>query len=389
MPGGLIMQKTCVLERGQRILFDGDSITNRRSPPAFSRWPFLHFMNWQDTYADVVSQWLFALRPDLDLKFTNAAVGGSSTRELLARFDAFVAPIKPDWVIMTIGGNDQTRRIPLAEFRANLEVYAARLRRLCRGRLAVVQGLPACPGCPTLKRRRMAARRQYFQAAGRVARRTGGVAIVPGPAVLRKSLALHKQCELHTIYSDNGHLNALGNMLVAMEVIRGLGPVVEQGYGMAEVLAPLARIRVTDPDQQEQVMNIVVVGGGPTGVELAGSIADMKSFVFTIQTVGRIMRMPELKHYENEVLNKGYVFTNLPKVEIAQDIAKEYITVYESRRSNIYTNVDLPSIYLKRQRERTRLSGEFRKIFVNIAKRELVKPRINYTALLPNTTGSC
>ncbi|MCX8198401.1 MAG: hypothetical protein N3F07_04420, partial [Candidatus Micrarchaeota archaeon] len=59
------------------------------------------------------------------------------------------------------------------------------------------------------------------------------------------------------------------------------------------------------------------------------------------------------------------------------DIAKEYITVYESRRSDIYTNVDLPSIYLKRQRERTRLSGEFRKIFVNIAKQELIKPRIN------------
>lgn len=31
---------------------------------------------------------------------------------------------------------------------------------------------------------------------------------------------------------------------------------------------------------QERYMNIVVVGGGPTGVELAGSIADMKKFVF-------------------------------------------------------------------------------------------------------------
>jgi len=31
---------------------------------------------------------------------------------------------------------------------------------------------------------------------------------------------------------------------------------------------------------QEKIMNIVVVGGGPTGVELAGSIADMKKFVF-------------------------------------------------------------------------------------------------------------
>jgi len=31
---------------------------------------------------------------------------------------------------------------------------------------------------------------------------------------------------------------------------------------------------------QERIMNIVVVGGGPTGVELAGSMADMKKFVF-------------------------------------------------------------------------------------------------------------
>ncbi|VVB99956.1 Type III restriction enzyme, res subunit [uncultured archaeon] len=104
---------------------------------------------------------------------------------------------------------------------------------------------------------------------------------------------------------------------------------------------------------------------------------DWKSIIFSIQTVGRIMRMPELKHYENEILNKGYVFTNLPKVEIAQDVAKEYLTIYEARRRDIYTNLDLPSIYLKRQRERTRLSGDFRKIFIDIAKRELIEPRIN------------
>jgi len=105
---------------------------------------------------------------------------------------------------------------------------------------------------------------------------------------------------------------------------------------------------------------------------------DWKSIVFSIQTVGRIMRMPEFKHYENEVLNKGYVFTNLAEIEIAQDLAKDYLTVSEAKRQDkIYKNVDLPSIYLKRQRERTRLSGEFRKIFFDIAKRELIKPKIN------------
>ncbi len=35
----------------------------------------------------------------------------------------------------------------------------------------------------------------------------------------------------------------------------------------------------TDPIELQRLMNIVVVGGGPTGVELSGAIADMKRFV--------------------------------------------------------------------------------------------------------------
>lgn len=39
-------------------------------------------------------------------------------------------------------------------------------------------------------------------------------------------------------------------------------------------------LNLSSGSDQEPVMNIVVVGGGPTGVELAGSIADMRQFVF-------------------------------------------------------------------------------------------------------------
>ncbi len=35
----------------------------------------------------------------------------------------------------------------------------------------------------------------------------------------------------------------------------------------------------TDPRELERLMNVVVVGGGPTGVELSGAIADMRRFV--------------------------------------------------------------------------------------------------------------
>lgn len=38
-------------------------------------------------------------------------------------------------------------------------------------------------------------------------------------------------------------------------------------------------LTVTDPVELQRLLNIVVVGGGPTGVELSGAIADMKRFV--------------------------------------------------------------------------------------------------------------
>jgi len=104
---------------------------------------------------------------------------------------------------------------------------------------------------------------------------------------------------------------------------------------------------------------------------------ESKSLVFTIQTIGRIMRMPELKYYNSEELNKGFVFTNLPNIEITEDYAKDYVTIYESKRDNEkYNNIELYSVYLKRQRERTRLSGEFVKIFMDIAERTNLKSKI-------------
>jgi len=104
---------------------------------------------------------------------------------------------------------------------------------------------------------------------------------------------------------------------------------------------------------------------------------ESKSFTFTIQTIGRIMRMPELKYYSSEELNKGFVFTNLPSIEITEDYAKGYLTVFESKRDNErYTKLELPSVYLKRQRERTRLSGEFVKIFMNVAENTNLQNKI-------------
>ncbi|KKS54349.1 MAG: DNA/RNA helicase, superfamily II [Candidatus Gottesmanbacteria bacterium GW2011_GWA1_42_26] len=89
-----------------------------------------------------------------------------------------------------------------------------------------------------------------------------------------------------------------------------------------------------------------------------------------MQTVGRIMRMPDpdFGHYENEILNYGYVYTNLANIEIKEDMARNYVTIYTSKRIGTYKPLELASVYRLRLREKTRLSPLFIRIFLEEAK---------------------
>jgi len=103
-----------------------------------------------------------------------------------------------------------------------------------------------------------------------------------------------------------------------------------------------------------------------------------RSIVFSIQTVGRIMRMPELKHYVSDDLNVGYIYTNLSDISIHQDIADGYATIYHSRRNNdIYEEIELLSCHSLRQRERTRLAPRFVEFFLNASNELDLKNKIS------------
>jgi type III restriction enzyme len=96
---------------------------------------------------------------------------------------------------------------------------------------------------------------------------------------------------------------------------------------------------------------------------------ELKSTTFTIQTVGRILRMPEQKHYPNPLLNQGYVFTNLSKnqIEIVKD-DMSYITMNKARRRENYVPVQLNSTYINTRIVRNRLGAQFRKALYEIAE---------------------
>ncbi|MGE0793482.1 MAG: DEAD/DEAH box helicase [Candidatus Woesearchaeota archaeon] len=76
---------------------------------------------------------------------------------------------------------------------------------------------------------------------------------------------------------------------------------------------------------------------------------EIKSIVFEIQTVGRILRMPEAQHYKNDILNKGYVYTNVKSLEVKKETYNpNIIKSINVKRKKTYTSIKLKSYYRNR-----------------------------------------
>ena len=92
----------------------------------------------------------------------------------------------------------------------------------------------------------------------------------------------------------------------------------------------------------------------------------LTSDTFTVQTVGRILRMPEQRFYRNPLLNKGYVYTDISKDKIqivADDMDYLHKAVLQAVRRNNLDNVQLVSYYeVRRSADRNRLGPDFRKV---------------------------
>ncbi len=142
---------------------------------------------------------------------------------------------------------------------------------------------------------------------------------------------------------------------------------------------------VERPDSDVEVLifkQAIALGWDCPRAQILVLFREWHSPIFSIQTVGRIMRMPEPDkgHYNTDVLNYGYVYTNLDHVEIQEDIARDYITIYTSKRQEIDQPINLLSCYSKRHREKTRLSPLFIEIFLKVAKDYDLKNRIDANA---------
>jgi len=79
---------------------------------------------------------------------------------------------------------------------------------------------------------------------------------------------------------------------------------------------------------------------------------EVRSETFELQTIGRILRMPEAKHYNNDQLNKAFIYTNIKPDHLdfrgSEISIKNAIKSIHVKRSDIYKPIKLKSYYRNR-----------------------------------------
>lgn len=111
--------------------------------------------------------------------------------------------------------------------------------------------------------------------------------------------------------------------------------------------------RIEENDSPVEVLifkKAIATGWDCPRAQILVMLHDMRSEVFKIQTVGRILRMPEAHHYDEAELNAAYVYTNLGNLVVDPDSrdAKSFFRIHTAKIRSSLTNIELPSVYLHR-----------------------------------------
>ncbi len=126
------------------------------------------------------------------------------------------------------------------------------------------------------------------------------------------------------------------------------------------------------PDNMTQVLlfkQAIALGWDCPRAAVLLIFRNLESEEFTVQTLGRILHMPEQRFYQSDVLNYGHVYTDISrdKISIAAEdtgyISKD--TLKAERRDNL-RNITLPSYYQQRRsQDQNRLGVDFKKVLLD------------------------
>ena len=205
-----------ILQKKDRLLFEGDSLTAGLGNN------YGRLLGWDKTWADMVDEWLFLHRPELELECENHAVGGSSAKTMLARVDAALG-FRPTVVLLTIGMNDVKLNVPVEMFREQLLDWCRKLQSAGCRTFLLVGGFSPCPNVDEETRARLEGFRAYSEAGREVIEAQGGFYIDVAPYTVSRAEILDKRWSQHSVYSGGVHHNVVGNQLVAGAVLTYLG----------------------------------------------------------------------------------------------------------------------------------------------------------------------
>ncbi len=109
---------------------------------------------------------------------------------------------------------------------------------------------------------------------------------------------------------------------------------------------------VTEPDNGTEYLifkQAIDTGWDCPRAHILVKFRESHSETFEIQTVGRILRMPELKHYINEPLNIGFIYTNVQSIHVKREEYNPNIIKHlKGIRKDCYGGIKLLSYYRSR-----------------------------------------
>lgn len=109
---------------------------------------------------------------------------------------------------------------------------------------------------------------------------------------------------------------------------------------------------VSEPDNEIEYLifkQAIDTGWDCPRAHILVKFRESHSETFEIQTVGRILRMPELKHYVSEPLNIGYIYTNVQSIHVKREEYNPNIIKHlKGVRKDCYKDIKLLSYYRSR-----------------------------------------
>jgi len=194
------------LEKGYRVLFQGDSITNAfRKPEEYN-----DLFQLGAGFAMLIAARIRFQRPDDRIIFTNRGISGNNIVDLLARWRPECLDLRPDVLNILIGANDSLGMGSVAiwgqQYRRLLEITRAELPAV---RLVLCEPfLLPCGGVREDQLQNMAERQSEFR---RIAREQDAVVVLFNEAFAQ---ALHRAPADYWVY-DGIHPTAAGAELMA------------------------------------------------------------------------------------------------------------------------------------------------------------------------------